>query len=120
MNTTHWKEMVRTQHSHRLSTRLSLPVMLLLSSLALAPGSPSGAEEPLWGRSASTLGKGFLNVNTEGRMTESRPYNHHGGPVSLEIQRMEAGLMFEYGLQPDVDLSVNIPYFSETIEERFN
>jgi hypothetical protein len=118
MKTTHWKEETRTQHSHRLSACFLLPATLLFS--ALAPGSPARAEEPLWGKSASTLGKGFFNVNTEGRMMESRPYNHHGGPVSLTIKRMEAGLMLEYGLQPDVDLSLSLPYFSETIEQRFN
>jgi hypothetical protein len=86
--------------------------------LALTLSAPAGAEEPLWGEVASTLGKGFLDVTTRGLLQEFKPYRHHGGPVFLSIERMEIGATVEYGLRSDLDLDVRVPFFTETIEER--
>src|SRR5207244_3689723 len=63
---------------------LSLAVLLWLTLL-----SPVRAEEPLWGETASTLGKGFLNVTTLGDFSDYKPYRHHRGPVTLAIDRTE-------------------------------
>src|SRR5438876_709847 len=38
----------------------------LVILLALTLSATAGAEEPLWGEVASTLGKGFVNVTTQG------------------------------------------------------
>jgi hypothetical protein len=73
----------------------------------------------LWGEIASTLGKGFLNVTTNGDFQQSKPYFHHGGLVALQIDRVDVGASVEYGLLPDLDLHVRIPYFNETITESF-
>jgi hypothetical protein len=93
----------------------ALPAVLL----ALILSAPACGEEPLWGEIASTLGKGFLNVTTRGVLYQSRPYRHHGGPVSLTIERMDVEASAEYGLGPDVDLRVRLPYIFQTIEERY-
>jgi hypothetical protein len=95
--------------------------LLALGSIALfalAIATPARGEEPLWGETASTLGAGFLNVMTDGTLYRSEPYRHHGGPVSLTIARTEFAAKVEYGIQPDLDLHLRIPYFTETIEER--
>ncbi len=91
--------------------------LVTLSLLVLA--APVRAEELLWGEMATTLGKGFLNVTTSGNFRSSKPYRHHGGAVTLTIDRMDAGALVEYGLRKDLDLRVRLPYFSQTIEERF-
>lgn len=93
-------------------------LILLLVALLLA-AAPARAEEPLWGEIASTLGKGFVNVTTFGAVRSYKPYRHHGGLVSLTIDRTDLGASIEYGLLPDVDLHVRIPYFDQTIKESF-
>jgi hypothetical protein len=95
------------------------PRVLFVGLLALALSAPACGEEPLWGEIASTLGKGFLNVTTRGVLYQSRPYRHHGGPVSLTIERMDVGVSVEYGLEPDLDLNLRVPYVFQTIEERY-
>jgi hypothetical protein len=90
---------------------------MLLSGLVVA--APARAEEPLWGEIASTLGKGFVNVTTNGLFRSYKPYRHHGGPVFLTIEQTEAAATVEYGLLPDLDLHLKIPYISENIQERF-
>jgi hypothetical protein len=95
------------------------PYTVPLLLLALAVSAPARGEEPLWGEVASTLGKGFLNVTTHGMLRESKPYRHHGGPVSLAIEEMDAGISAEYGLAPDLDLHFRVPYLIQTIEERY-
>src|SRR5438876_2994639 len=82
-----------------------LSLMLLL---ALSLSVPAGAEEPLWGEVASTLGKGFVTVTTGGLLQEFKSYRHHGGPVFLSIERMEMGATVEYGLHSDLDLNVGV------------
>jgi hypothetical protein len=94
-------------------------LLLLLALLALAAATPVRAEEPLWGETASTLGKGFLNATTFGDFRSYKPYRHHGGPVTLAIDRTELAAGIEYGLRPDLDLRVRIPYFTENIQEQF-
>jgi hypothetical protein len=93
--------------------------MVPFALLALAVSTPARAEEPLWGEIASTLGKGFLNVTTRASLYESRPYRHHGGPVSLTIGKTDVAASVEYGLRSDLDLRLRIPYFFETLEQRF-
>jgi hypothetical protein len=95
--------------------RLLALCSIALLGLAVAP--PARGEEPLWGETASTLGQGFLNVMTDGTLRQSRPYLHHGGPVALTIARTVVAAKVEYGLRPDMDLHLRIPYFSETIKE---
>jgi hypothetical protein len=90
-----------------------------LALLVLALAAPARAEEPLWGEIASTLGKGFLNVTTRGSLLASKPYRHHGGQVSLTITETEVRASVEYGLRPDLDLRLRVPYFFETFEERY-
>jgi hypothetical protein len=94
-------------------------LLLLLALLALAAALPARAEEPLWGETASTLGKGFLNVTTSGDFRSYKPYQHHGGPVTLAIDHTEFAVGIDYGLRPDLDLRVQIPYFTENIQEQF-
>lgn len=90
----------------------------LLGSVILA-ALPARAEEPLWGESASTLGKGFVEVTTYGVVQDSKPYLHHGGPVALTISRTDFVSSVEYGLRPDLDLHLRVPYFSETLKQSF-
>jgi hypothetical protein len=80
---------------------------------------PARAEEPLWGETASTLGKSFLNVTTDSTLFDSKPYLHHGGPVALTISRMDVATSVAYGLRPDLDLHLRVPYFSETLEQSY-
>jgi hypothetical protein len=91
---------------------------LLSAALAAAAPSPVGAEEPLWGEIASTLGKGFLNVTTRGSYSDTKPFRLHVGAVVQTMERIDAIASVEYGLQPDLDLHVRVPGFSETMEER--
>src|SRR4051794_41453776 len=94
---------------------LSGALMLAL----LTPLSPASAQEPLWGEVASTLGKGFAYVTAGAGIFDYKPYAHHGGPVLLKIDRLEAVTAVEYGLQSDLDLRVNLPYVMQTIKESF-
>jgi hypothetical protein len=89
-----------------------LPALLLTTA-------PASAEEPLWGEIASTLGQGFVNVTTRGIFADTKPFRHHGGAVVLQIERMDGVAGFEYGLQPDLDLHLRLPYVSQTTEQRF-
>src|SRR5437868_11408120 len=89
-----------------LITHHSSLITRLLALMLLTLGTPAGAEEPLWGEVASTLGKGFVTVTTGGVLREFKSYRHHGGPVSLSIERMEVGATVEYGLRSDLDLDV--------------
>jgi hypothetical protein len=98
--------------------REALALVALLCSV-IAPAAPARAEEPLWGESASTLGKGFVDVTTYGDVKDSKPYLHHGGPVALTISRTDFVSSVEYGLQPDLDLRLRVPYFSETLKQSF-
>jgi hypothetical protein len=102
--------------SHKAGRR-ARAIPFLLAALAVA--APARGEEPLWGEIASTLGQGFLNVTTHGLLRQSKPYRHHGGPVSMSIEQMDAGIGAEYGLSSDLDLRVRVPYLSQTIEERY-
>lgn len=106
---------VRPDHRSFFSPRLRDLALVLLLACVLAPAAR--AEEPLWGEIASTLGKGFLNVTTRGALIESKPYRHHGGPVSLTIDRTDVVASVEYGLLSNLDLHVRVPYFDETIKE---
>jgi hypothetical protein len=94
-------------------------MLIRLLLLFLIVITPARAEEPLWGEIASTLGKGFVNVTTAGGVRRYKPYRHHGGVVSLTIDRTDLGATVEYGMLPDLDLHVRIPYFHQTIEESF-
>jgi hypothetical protein len=94
-------------------------VLLALWVVLLLLSPPAQAEEPLWGETASTLGKGFFIVTTNGDERESKPYLHHGGPVELTIDRLDVIGSVEYGLRPDLDLHVRVPYFDETLTESF-
>jgi hypothetical protein len=95
------------------------PLLILLLLFFLLAAAPARAEEPLWGEIASTLGKGFVNVSSFGSVRSFKPYRHHGGLVSLRIDRTDLGASVEYGLRPDLDLHLRIPYFHQTIEESF-
>ena len=99
--------------------RRGLRGALLGATVALALAGPARAEEPLWGEIAETLGKGFVNVTSRGRYAETVPFRHHGGAVLLTTARMDADLGIQYGLQPDVDLHLKLPYVSATIDEKF-
>jgi hypothetical protein len=94
-------------------------VSFLVAALALAFAAPVRAEEPLWGEIASTLGKGFVNFTTRGSYAETQPFRHHGGAVLLTTARMDAVMGVEYGLRPDLDLHLRLPYLSESIDETF-
>lgn len=87
--------------------------------LATLAAIPARAEEPLWGETASTLGQGFVNVTTGGDFRDYKPYRHHGGPVTLAIDRTDLSVGVQYGLRPDLDLHVRIPYFTENLKEQF-
>src|SRR5438270_581364 len=86
---------------------------------ALAMAGPARAEEPLWGEIAETLGKGFVNVTSRGRYAETVPCRHHGGAVLLTTARMDADVGIQYGLQPDVDLHLKLPFVMANIDEKF-
>jgi hypothetical protein len=100
------------------SERGPLAVLLVTAGL-LALSVPARAEEPLWGEIAETLGKGFVNVTTAGRYAETEPFRHHGGSVLLTTERMDATVAIQYGLQPDIDLHLKIPYIMASIDEKF-
>jgi hypothetical protein len=87
--------------------------------LAAVAAGPAGAEEPLWGEIASTLGKGFVNVTSRGSYSETQPFRHHGGAVLLTTSRMDAVVGVEYGLRPNLDLGLHVPFLSEEIDESF-
>jgi hypothetical protein len=105
-------------HQSTFSPQSATRTLVSLAAVLLAT-VPACGEEPLWGEIASTLGKGFTNVTTIGTHADYKPYLHHGGPVELAISRSEIAAVVEYGLRPDLDLRVRVPYFSETLEERF-
>ena len=96
-----------------------LPWALLFSAFGLTFLSPARAEEPLWGEVASTLGKGFVNVMTRGSYCDTKPFRHHGDAVTMTMERMDLTTSVEYGLEPDLDLRLRVPYFSQTMHERF-
>jgi hypothetical protein len=93
--------------------------LVALLGCLIAVAAPARAEEPLWGESASTLGQGFVDVMTYGDVQDSKPYLHHGGPVALTISRTDFVSSIEYGLQPDLDVHLRVPYFSETLKQSF-
>jgi hypothetical protein len=95
------------------------PAALLGVAVVLALAGPARAEEPLWGEIAETLGKGFVNVTTAGRFAETQPFRHHGGAVLLTTERMDASVGIQYGLQPDVDLHLKIPFITDSVDEKF-
>src|SRR5215212_6411208 len=77
-------------------------VALISSSLLLLCPLSARAEEPLWGDTASTLGKGFVNATTRAGFRSSRPFRHHGGAVELTTEETNGDVILEYGLQPDL------------------
>ena len=97
----------------------SLIGLALAAVLALLLPVPVRAEEPLWGEIAETLGKGFVNVTTHGLYSETQPFRHHGGAVLLTTSQMDAILGIQYGLQPNLDLHLRLPYIMESIDEKF-
>ena len=99
--------------------RRGLRGALLSATIALALAGPARAEEPLWGEIAETLGKGFVNVTSRGRYAETVPFRHHGGAVLLTTARMDADLGIQYGLQPDVDLHLKLPFVMANVDEKF-
>jgi hypothetical protein len=93
--------------------------MLLAATGIMAARAPARAEEPLWGETASTLGKGFVDVTTRGDLLVSKPYLHHGGPSKLTIERTDVLMDAGYGLLPDLDLHLRVPYFTESLDVKF-
>jgi hypothetical protein len=106
------------RHSAACRAGRRLKLALLCATLAAA-ARPAGAEEPLWGEIAETLGKGFSTVTTRGVYSETQPFRHHGGSVLLTTERMDAVMAVAYGLRPDLDLHVRMPFLSENIAEKF-
>jgi hypothetical protein len=115
------KEAGGTSLSPRAVSRTAGGALLaLLAAAALsALAGPARAEEPLWGEIAETLGKGFVNVTSRGRFAETEPFRHHGGSVLLTTSRMDADVGIQYGLAPNVDLHLKVPFVSATIDEKF-
>lgn len=95
-------------------------ILVALFLSVLSSSTAAQAEELLWGEIASTLGKGFFNITTSGDLQEYKPYLHHGGPVTLTIERWDVAAGVEYGLLPDLDLHVRLPYFSETLTQSYD
>jgi hypothetical protein len=114
------REVERAERRDWIAAGLSRALRrVLFCGILVAAALPAGAEEPLWGEIASTLGQGFLNVTTRGSYSETQPFRHHGGAVLLTMARMDAVLGFEYGLRPDLDLHLRLPYLTESVDERF-
>jgi hypothetical protein len=119
--------MQRRSRTHRTASiaqprcRRAGPLLwaLLFSAFGLAVLSPAHAEEPLWGEIASTLGKGFVNAMTRASYSDTIPFRHHGDAVTMTMSRTDLGTSVEYGLEPDIDLRLRVPYFSQTMQERF-
>src|SRR5437867_982021 len=112
------KEDGRTSRPCRaaLRSQRGLLIALLGTTLVLGQPGPARAEEPLWGEIAETLGRGFMTVTTRGGYAETRPFRHHGGSVLLTTARMDATTSVQYGLTPDMDLHLPIPYLPAEVE----
>src|SRR5215208_6316911 len=112
-----------SQRTSRCPTREAWVRQLILccSSLLLLLLSPLSvhAEDPLWGENASTLGKGFVTATTRAGLRSSRPFRHHGGAVEMTMEETTGDIVVEYGLEPDVDLRLSVPYFSQSMREEF-
>lgn len=114
------REVERAGRRGWIAAGLSRPLRRVLFGVLLAAAAvPARAEEPLWGEIASTLGQGFVNVTPRGIYSETQPFRHHGGAVLLTTARMDAVLGVEYGLRPDLDLHVRLPYLMESVDETF-
>ena len=57
--------------------------------------------------------------SSRGRYAETVPFRHHGGAVLLTTARMDADLGIQYGLQPNVDLHVKLPFLTASVDEKF-
>jgi hypothetical protein len=108
----------RTQAPRRLPILYASSVLFCAALFGCA-ALPAAAEEPLWGEIASTLGKGFVNVSTNGAYRAYRPFRHHGSAVALTMTQVNGSFLMEYGLTPDADVRVRLPYFNQTMEEEF-
>jgi hypothetical protein len=94
-------------------------VLVISASLLLIASLPVHAEDPLWGENASTLGKGFVTATTRAGVRSTRPFRHHGSAVELTMEETTGALVVEYGLQPDLDARLCVPYFSQSMTEEF-
>jgi hypothetical protein len=60
----------------------------LLTLMLLALGIPAGAHEPLWGEVASTLGKRFVDITSQGLLQAGPVLARPRVPVHVRVRRL--------------------------------